>query len=85
MPWYIVTVKLLERGRAPHDPKNKITDTCVFSDECTDQTGAHHSVLLDGDDLAVMRASALHITRVELIPDRVIDVIRKSVGWRRVR
>lgn len=80
MPWYIVTVKMSTVGRPKHDPNHKITDVCLFSEECTDVTGAHHSTLIDGDGLAALRASSLHITRVEEIAESVIDIIRKSGG-----
>jgi hypothetical protein len=80
MSWYIVTLKLPPHGRAPHDPKNKQTGPCTFSFECTDVTGAHHSVVFDDEGLAHVKMSSLHVTRVELIPDNVINLIRKSTG-----
>lgn len=70
MNMYIVTIKL---PRNPdHDPKNKITGLCPFSNACSDSTGAHHSFLSsalteedarqDADDRGFK-----HVTRVERI------------------
>lgn len=81
MSWHIVTVKLSTRGRPTHDPANKLTDVCVFSFNCTDSTGEHHSLLVNDTDLEALRATTqLHVTRVELLPDNVIAAIRKSAG-----
>lgn len=63
MQMYIVTIKLPTDPQ--HDPKNKKTGACLLSKECTDVTGAHHSVLVPEDQLETIRASGMHITRVE--------------------
>jgi hypothetical protein len=46
MNW-IVTVCRMERNRN-HDPKNKKTGPCEWSEYCTDVTGDHHSFVMYG-------------------------------------
>ncbi len=70
---FIVTVKKHNRS---HDPKNKQKNKCIVSNDCTDSTGHHHSVLVEASDiwsaeLKVYEKYVLHITKVE----RVMDVI----------
>jgi hypothetical protein len=73
MAAYIVTVKL-SRNEA-HDPRNKVTAPCPMSGrECTDQTGEHHSVLVEAQSAVGAReyfiAAGVHVTRVEAVEDR---------------
>jgi hypothetical protein len=72
MAAYIVTVKL-SRNKA-HDPRNKVTAPCPVSGrECTDQTGEHHSVLVEAQSATGAReyfiAGGVHVTRVEAVGD----------------
>jgi hypothetical protein len=62
---FIATVKL---PRNPdHDPRNKQTGKCRFSDHCTDVTGQHHSFLVGAQDEADARSQVgdVHLTRLE--------------------
>lgn len=65
---YIVTIKL---PRNPdHDPKNKVTGHCpVNGNDCSDVTGAHHSVVAEGSSIDHVRdiweTSGYHVTRIE--------------------
>jgi hypothetical protein len=70
MKTYIVTVKFT--ARAGHDPRNKQTAACpaIPSSLCTDATGAHHSFLVDANDMDEVRvivelSGYNHITRIE--------------------
>ena len=67
MKQFIVTVKLPKNPE--HDPHNKKTGTCKFSDLCTDVTGEHHSFLYEGDSVEWVRrhwtSKGTHVTRVE--------------------
>ncbi len=63
---FIVTVKLPNNPK--HNPRKKITGPCPLGigDNCTDNTGAHHSILAVGDsDLTILKAK-YHITRIEV-------------------
>lgn len=60
---YIVTIKLPRNKE--HDPQNKKTGQCIFSAGCTDVTGEHHSTLVDDEGLASIKASTMHVTRIE--------------------
>jgi hypothetical protein len=62
---YIVTIKVPRNSE--HDPHNKQTGRCPLSPECTDVTGEHHSALMTGTTLAGLRATGVHITRVERV------------------
>lgn len=75
MPWYIVTVEAI-----PMAGVALTVPGCVFSEECSDQGGAEHSVILGHDELETIRQSSIRIMRTELIPDRVVAAIRKSSG-----
>lgn len=70
---FIVTVK---GERNPnHNPMRKVSARCMVSDWCTDQTGHHHSVLVDDESpetaaraarAACLRAGTpVSVTRVE--------------------
>lgn len=70
----IVTVKLPRNPN--HNPRNKQRGICpLFKDKgtfgayCTDTTGEHHSVLIQGDYISKIREEAEkkygHITRIE--------------------
>jgi hypothetical protein len=65
---YLVTVKL-DRNPA-HNPTNKITGWCPAQPDkvCTDVTGQHHTILVEGAtlrDVHVMYSNLYHVTRVE--------------------
>jgi len=60
---YIITVKLSKHPQ--HDPRNKKTGPCPYSINCTDVTGEHHSFIGDDNVLEAVRASGVHVTRVE--------------------
>lgn len=77
---YIVTVKLPQHP--DHNPRDKKTDGCVASRECTDATGAHHSFIVETDRLHEVLARYAHVTRVERVttvhrhvPDDVYKVL----------
>jgi hypothetical protein len=75
MSWYIVTVEAIPMaGVALTMPG------CVFSEECSNQGGAEHSVILGHDELEAIRRSSIRIMRTERIPDHVVAAIRKSAG-----
>lgn len=65
---YIVTVRL-EKSLF-HDPRNKVTGRCPLgTDRCTDQTGEHHSFLVDSrlslEEVREYLKATYHVTRVE--------------------
>lgn len=67
---FIVTVKL--PYNRDHDPKNKQSGHCpVNGNDCTDVTGAHHSVVAHGEDIDHVRdvweTSGYHVTRIEAV------------------
>ncbi len=67
MGLYLVTVKA---PRNPdHDPRNKITGPCIGDATCTDQTGEHHTYLVEATDRDTAaehgRQHYGHVTRVE--------------------
>lgn len=66
---FIVTVKDLKNP--DHDPMNKKTGPCKWSDLCTDVTGEHHSFLATADSadqiLEQYRANEIHVTRIEAV------------------
>lgn len=84
MTAYVVTVKL-PRNEA-HDPRNKVTAPCPVSGrECTDQTGEHHSVLVEAQSATEARdrftAEGIHVTRVEMVEDpRSTAVTEEMLG-----
>lgn len=65
----IVTVKL-PRNKL-HNPRQKKTGKCPVSDDaiCTDITGEHHSILVEGKNIEditkKVRMKFSHITRIE--------------------
>lgn len=67
---YLVTVKL---DRNPdHDPTNKVTGWCPVQQDkvCTDVTGAHHTIVAEGNTLEFVRAmyeNLYHVTRIEAL------------------
>lgn len=67
---YLVTVKFPNDPN--HDPRNKVTGECpLTSGDCTDVTGAHHTMLVESDGTAesVREEFAHHkVTRVEEVP-----------------
>jgi hypothetical protein len=68
MTQYIVTIRIL--ATSGHDPHNKKTGTCLVSDNCTDQTGAHHSFLTSGTSCQEVQERyqhQFHVTRVEAV------------------
>jgi hypothetical protein len=64
----IVTVKLPKNPA--HDPKHKRTGICPVSSRlCTDVTGEHHSILVEGSSLIEIAEKAgakWRITRMEI-------------------
>ena len=68
---YIVTVK--QPKNKDHNPHDKKTGSCGYSDECTDVTGEHHSFVVDALNVDVIkeRMGALHITRIEKVVSEV--------------
>jgi hypothetical protein len=62
---YIVTIKLPRNPE--HNPRDKKIGACPMASTCTDATGEHHSGLVTLEELAAMRDSDVHITRVETI------------------
>ena len=64
---FIVTVKFGFNDK--HDPKNKKVGQCPWSMNCTDSTGAHHSVLIDAPDRQAVEAmfQSYHVTRIESV------------------
>lgn len=73
MALFIVTLKLAKNVN--HDPRNKVTTWCPVTGEmCTDQTGAHHSVLVEADTLREVHDAykefGLHVTRIEVARPR---------------
>ena len=84
MNTYIVTLKL---ARNPgHNPAAKITAPWPLSElECTDQTGQHHSVLIeaDGDSDTVRRYlldCGKHVTRIEYVMHGPTPITQLA-GW----
>jgi hypothetical protein len=82
MTVYVVTVKL-PRNEA-HDPRNKVTAPCPLSGrECTDQTGEHHSVLVEAQSAIGARdyfiAAGVHVTRVEAVGDRYSTTVTNAM------
>lgn len=67
---WIVTVRAL-RKHPDHDPKNKRTGRCEWSEYCTDVTGEHHSFLMNGTEERIReRIGAMNewrLTRLERI------------------
>lgn len=64
---YIVTLKKYQKE---HDPKNKRVGECITSLTCTDNTGHHHSTLIQASDIQEVKRIVkslydLHITRIE--------------------
>lgn len=71
MKLFLVTVRFPEDPN--HDPRNKVTGECpLTSGDCTDVTGAHHTMLIESDGTAesVREEFATHyrVTRVEEVP-----------------
>jgi hypothetical protein len=66
MPAFIVTLKV-DVPKGSHDPQNKKTGPCLWSPECTDVTGAHHSTLVvtESKEEAAAIFGDQHVTRVE--------------------
>jgi hypothetical protein len=65
---FIVTVKM-PRNPA-HDPRNKLTGPCPSNGAwCSDQTGEHHSLLMEArsaDDVRnYLTMIKVHVTRIE--------------------
>lgn len=73
MRQYILTIKLPRD--ANHDPRSKAIGNCITSPNCTDKTGAHHSLLVNAMSVGAVelwaKGEGYHITRIE----RVITVI----------
>lgn len=70
MASFIITIKLPKDP--DHDPHNKITAACPYSDECSDATGAHHSFLRTNfatanEARAFYVALGQHVTRIESV------------------
>lgn len=73
MKLYMVTVKL--PNNPIHDPRHKVAGECPahLGKECTDTTGAHHTVLAQANDHMQLREivralfgrTSMHITRIE--------------------
>ena len=66
----LVTIKMPRGWNGPHDPHNKVTGPCMFTDKCTDSTGEHHTTWVD-DELEVekIRKEFGHVTRVEYVEE----------------
>jgi hypothetical protein len=64
---FIVTVRLPKNPE--HDPHNKKTGSCLFSQFCTDVTGEHHSFVVScGTEEEIREKFKSHrITRIEQI------------------
>lgn len=66
---FIVTVKLPKNPE--HDPKNKVTGSCEYSEYCTDVTGEHHSLITKGMTEDQIRRhfanEGIHVTRIEQV------------------
>lgn len=62
----LVTIKLPKNP--DHNPREKLTNTCAVSPECTDSTGEHHTVAVYTDDeVDALRTRFGHITRIERV------------------
>jgi len=67
----IVTVKI--KQDVEHNPHRKLNGICPVSGLiCTDITGEHHSIIVEGDSLLDIRAKVnkkgyKHITRIEVV------------------
>lgn len=78
METYIVTIKLPKHPS--HNPRSKVTGECPVSlYKCTDQTGEHHSVLVNADSISAVRHhfafKGVHVTRIEhVIYDEVLTI-----------
>ena len=64
---FIVTLKFRQEG---HNAREKKEGICLASRHCTDSTGHHHSILIEGSTRDVViekikRNFDLHITRIE--------------------
>ena len=71
-PLYLVTIKLPKNPK--HDPRNKKTAGCPVSEECTDSTGEHHTVIARSEaEVEDVRKTFEHITRVEKASSWVDD------------
>jgi hypothetical protein len=70
MKRWIVTVKTKQDKQ--HNPHDKKRGPCLFSDDCTDVTGAHHSFIVlaqtvkEVKDVVKRVYGDIHITRIEL-------------------
>lgn len=80
---YLITVKFPKDPN--HDPLNKVTGECpLTSGDCTDVTGAHHTMALESDETADEVRDRLseqfHVTRVEEVPsvNYIADVIKSK-------
>lgn len=65
----IVTVKFPQNPN--HDPRRKKVGRCPVSKLCTDVTGSHHSLIMEGATVEDIEQKARerfgHVTRVEVI------------------
>jgi len=67
----IVTVKI--KKDVEHNPHNKLSGRCPVNEmACTDITGEHHSMIIEGKTLPEIRNKVKkkgynHITRIEVI------------------
>jgi hypothetical protein len=63
-----VTIKMPRGWNGPHDPHNKVVGPCMFSENCTDSTGEHHTtVVWEQEEVDEIRDTYGHITRIEYI------------------
>jgi len=72
MASFIVTVR--QPKQAGHDPHNKKTGVCTWSNYCTDVTGEHHSFLVTNVSEEQARDLAydvvgVRLTRLEKVGD----------------
>lgn len=67
---WVVTVRSLQKN-PDHDPQNKKTGKCEWSDYCTDVTGEHHSFVFHGPEqeirLLMGTKPGWRLTRLERI------------------
>lgn len=81
----IVTVKF--KKNPYHNPENKLEGICPVGLKCTDVTGEHHSILIEGKNLDEIKEkgndmSANHITRIEVIQgNELTKEIKELLKW----
>lgn len=65
----IVTVKVNQSKT--HNPENKKTGPCPWSEICTDSTGGHHSFVVIGPDMETIKehVRGYRVTRIEVLKE----------------